>query len=192
MDETKLHDITFTVVDVIKAIDEISPTAAAGPDRYPALLLKNCKHALAKPLYLIWRESLDSGHIPQLLKMGNIIPIHKGKSKGVPANYRPVALTSHLVKLFEKVLRNSIIKYMEEKNLFKPGQHGFRLGRSCLSQLVAHYDNIIRLLQTGQNVDVVYLDFAKAFDKVDFMVTMRKLQEMGITGKLGRWIHMPS
>ena len=189
MDETKLHDITFTVVDVIKAIDEISPTAAAGPDRYPALLLKNCKHALAKPLYLIWRESLDSGHIPQLLKMGNIIPIHKGKSKGVPANYRPVALTSHLVKLFEKVLRNSIIKYMEEKNLFNPGQHGFRLGRSCLSQLVAHYDNIIRLLQTGQNVDVVYLDFAKAFDKVDFMVTMRKLQEMGITGKLGRWIH---
>ena len=78
---------------------------------------------------------------------------------------------------------------MEEKNLFNPGQHGFRLGRSCLSQLVAHYDNIIRLLQNGQNVDVVYLDFAKAFDKVDFMVTMRKLKEMGITGNLGRWIH---
>ena len=93
MDETKLHDITFTEVDVIKAIDELSPTAAAGPDMYPALLLKNCKHALAKPLYLILRESLDSGHIPQLLKMGHIIPIHKGKSKGVPANYRPVALT---------------------------------------------------------------------------------------------------
>ena len=104
-------------------------------------------------------------------------------------NKSPMALTSHLVKLFEKVLRNSIIKYMEEKNLFNPGQHGFRLGRSCLGQLVAHYDNIIRLLQNGQNVDVVYLDFAKAFDKVDFMVTMRKLQEMGITGNLGRWIH---
>ena len=97
MDETKLHDITFTVVDVIKAIEEISPTASAGPDRYPALLLKNCKNALAKPLYLIWSDSLDSGHIPQLLKTGHIIPIHKGKSKGVPANYRPVALTSHLV-----------------------------------------------------------------------------------------------
>ena len=50
------------------------------------------------------------------------------------------------------MLKNSIIKYMAEKNLFNPGQHGFRLGRSCLSQLVAHYDNIIRLLL--QNVDV--------------------------------------
>ena len=174
------------MVGVIKAIYDLSSTAAAGHDRYPALLLKNCKHALAKHLYLTWRESLDSGHIPQLLKMGHIIPIHKGKSKGVSANYRPVTLTSHLVKLFEKVPRNSIIKYTEENNLFNPGQHGFRLGRSCLSQLVAHYDNIMRLLQ---NVDVVYLDFAKAFDKVDFMVTMRKLQEMGITGKLGRWIN---
>ena len=144
---------------------------------------------MAKPLYLIWRGSLDSGHIPQLLKMGHIIPIHKGKREGVPANYHPVALTSHLVKLFEKMLRNSIIKYMEERNLFNPGQHGFCLGRSCLSQLVAHYDNIIRLLQNGQNVDVVYLDFAKASDKVDFMVTMRKLQQMGITCNIGCWIH---
>ena len=79
---------------------------------------------------------------------------------------------------------------MEEKNLFNPGQHGFRLGRSCLSQLVAHYDNIIRLLHNSQTVDVVYLDFAKAFDKVGFMVTMRKLHEMGITGNLGRLIHV--
>ena len=123
------------------------------------------------------------------MKMANIIPIHKGSSRGVAANYRPVALTSPLIKLFEKVLRNRMIRYMEEHDLFNPGQHGFRLGRSCLSQLVAHYDNILRLLENGQNVDVVYLDFAKAFDKVDFLITMRKLQSLGITGKLGKWIY---
>jgi hypothetical protein len=188
-DGPQLQDFIFGEDDIIKAIDEISSTSAAGPDRYPALLLKNCKHTMAKPLHLIWRKSLDCGKIPQLMKMGNIIPIHKGSSKGVAANYRPVALTSHLIKVFEKVLRNRMIAFMEEHNLFNPGQHGFRLGRSCLSQLVAHYDNITRLLESGKNVDVVYLDFAKAFDKVDFLVTMRKLKSLGITGKIGCWIH---
>ena len=67
--------------------------------------------------------------------------------------------------------------------------HGFRLGRSCLSQLIAHYDHITRLLESGHNVDVIYIDFAKAFDKVDYLVTMKKLKGMGISGKLGRWIH---
>ena len=72
MDETKLHDITFTEVDVIKAIDELSPTAAAGPDRYPALLLKNCKHALASVPHMegvigLWTHSPtleDGSHYP--------------------------------------------------------------------------------------------------------------------------------
>ena len=89
-------------------INEISHTAAAGPDRFPAVLLKHCRNALARPLYLIWHKSLDCGIIPQLLKTANIVPIHKGKSRGDPANYRPVALTSHLIKLFEKILKKHI------------------------------------------------------------------------------------
>jgi hypothetical protein len=184
-----LHNIPFDEDDIIEAIDEIPSTAAAGPDRIPALLLKNCKYSLKKPLFWIWRRSLDLGHIPQLLKTANIIPIHKGKSQGVPANYRPVALTSHLIKIFEKVIRKYIVAFMEENDLFNPGQHGFRLGRSCLSQMIAHYDHVTQHLEEGQNVDVIYLDFAKAFDKVDFLATMRKLRNMGISGKLGRWIH---
>ena len=63
------------------------------------------------------------------------------------------------------------------------------MGRSCLRQLIAHFDHITRLLESGQNVDVVYLDFAKAFDKVDFLVTMRKLHSFGISGMLGQWVY---
>ena len=184
-----LSNIAFDEEDIIEAIDQISLTAAAGPDRFPAILLKMCKHSLAKPLYLIWRRSLDKGEIPLILKTANIVPIHKGGSRGEPANYRPVALTSHLTKVFERVLRKHIVAYMEESDLFNPGQHGFRNGRSCLSQLIAHFDHVSRLLENNQNVDVVYLDFAKAFDKVDFLVTMRKLHKMGISGKLGKWIY---
>ena len=124
-----------------------------------------------------------------MLKTATVVPIHKGGSCGTPANYRPVALTSHLIKLFERVMKKYLISYLEENNLFNPGQHGFRQGRSCLSQLIAHFDNISRLLEDGKNVDVVYLDFAKAFDKVDFLATLRKLHQMGISGKVGKWIY---
>ena len=105
------------------------------------------------------------------------------------ANFRPVALTSHLVKLFEKVVRGKIVKFMDENMKFNDNQHGFRSGRSCLSELIAHYDNILELLEQGIPVDTVYLDFAKAFDKVDHYCLLQKLSDTGIGGKLGRWIH---
>ena len=94
-------DIKFNQDDIIEAIDDISPTAAAGPG-FPAILLKTCKNALSKPLYVLWRKSLDMGITPIDLKHSNIIPIHKGGSYAVPANYRPVALTSHIVKVLRK------------------------------------------------------------------------------------------
>ena len=68
-------------------------------------------------------------------------------------------------------------------------QHGFRAGRSCLSQLIEHYDYILEELAKGHNVDVVYLDFAKAFDKVDHGILCHKLKELGISGKLGIWLN---
>lgn len=184
-----LNDIQFNENDIIRAIGEVPSTAAAGPDRYPAMLLKQCRTSLAKPLHMIWRKSLDTGIIPQTLKTAHVVPVHKGGTRGVPKNYRPIALTSHLIKIFEKVLRNRLVTYMERNRLFNPSQHGFRFGRSCLSQLISHYDQILELLASGENVDVVYIDFAKAFDKVDFMETLLKLKKLGITGKAGRWIH---
>ena len=184
-----LQDIDFTEDDIVKAIGEISPTAAAGPDRFPAILLKQCKTVLAKPLCIIWRKSLDAGHVPSILKSAHIIPIHKGGCRGTPKNYRPIALTSHLIKIFEKVIRNNLVEYMEKYGLFNPTQHGFRFGRSCVSQLLSHYDQILDHLEAGGNVDVIYIDFAKAFDKVDFGITLQKLHSLGITGKVGTWIY---
>ena len=183
-----IEDLEFSEEHIIKAISEIANQSAAGPDRFPALLLKNCKETLSKPLYLIWRTSLDTGEIPTIFKRSVITPIYKGGDKTLPKNYRPVALTSHLVKIFEKVLRNALVSFIERNNLLNPNQHGFRAGRSCLSQLLQHYDRIVKYMEDGKNIDVVYLDFSKAFDKLDFDITLNKLRSIGITGKLLRWI----
>ena len=93
------------------------------------------------------------------------------------------------MKIFEKVLRNHIVAHLEETGLLNPGQHGFRAGRSSLSQLLAHFETVTQILEDGDNVDVIYLDFSKAFDKVDFLVTLRKIKHLGITGRLGKWIY---
>ena len=84
------------------------------------------------------------------------------------------ALTSQIIKVFEKVVRNHLVNFLHENNLFNPNQHGFRIGRSCLSQLLAHYDRIVSLLESGVNVDTIYLDFSKAFNKVDHTILLKK------------------
>ena len=149
---------------------------------------EQCRTSLAYPLFLIWRKSVNEGSMPNSCKLGNIIPIHKGKSRAIAKNYRPVALTSLLVKTFEKVVRKQLVQYFDEHEMFNDSQHGFRSSWSCLSQLLAHFDHITQLLEEGKSVDVVHLDFAKAFDKVDIGITLRKLKSLGIHGNLGKWL----
>ena len=126
--------------------------------------------------------------MPAKLKTCIITPTHKGGSKADAVNYRPIALTSHLIKVFEKILRNHITVYMDENNLFNPNQHGFRKGHSCLSELLDHYDNVLDFLNDSNNVDVIYLDFAKAFDKVDFGIVLQKIKKLGVDNKTFKWI----
>ena len=186
---TDLYDVFFTESDLLQAIEELKPNSAAGPDEFPANLLIMCRHSLVRPLFTIWRKSMKTGEVPTTCKFANIIPIHKGKSRAEAKNYQPVALTSLLIKVFEKVIRRRLVSFMDEHELFNQSQHGFRSGRSCLSQLLAHFDHITRQLEEGNPVDVIYLDFSKAFDKVDIGLILRKLKSMGIGGKLGRWLH---
>ena len=66
-------------------------------------------------------------------------------------------------------MRKAIVNHLESNNLFNQNQHGFRHGHSCLSELLAHYDQILNELENNNGIDTIYLDFAKAFDKVDVL-----------------------
>ena len=100
--DNTLTDIEFTLADIQQACAQLKGTAAPGPDGVPAIMLKTCRKELAKPLHILWRSSLDTGVIPTDLLLVLICPIHKGGSRAIPKNYRPVALTSHLIKVFER------------------------------------------------------------------------------------------
>ena len=114
--------------------------------------------------------------------------IYKKGDKTDPANYRPISLTSHVIKVFERVIRKRLVEYLETNDLISATQHGFRKGRSCLTQLLQHYDEILNNLNEGYETDVLYLDYAKAFDKVDHKLLLQKLKAYGISGRLYDWI----
>ena len=131
---------------------------------------------------------MDSGTIPPELLLVLVTPVHKGGSRTVPKNYRPVALTSHIIKIFERVLRKSLVKHMEVLEIIPDDQHGSRSMRSTLTQLLAHWDTILDGLEAAGGVDVIYLDFAKAFDKVEHGVLLHKLRDCMVYGKVGVWL----
>ena len=171
-----LSDFTFSENDIQQACKELKASSAAGADGVPASLLKTCSKELSKPLFILWRASLDQGCIPADLLLVLISPVHKGGRRGVPKNYRPVALTSHIVKVFERVVRRALVHHLEVNNLLPDGQHGFRAFRSTLTQLLTFWDTILDDLEGGGGVDVIYTDFSKAFDKVETGVLLHKMK----------------
>ena len=119
-----------------------------------------------------------------------MIPLLKsGKSRSSRESYRPVSLTSHIIKLFERIVKDSLQNHLEGNSILGEFQHGFREKKSCLSQLLLYQDTIINNLEKGIECDSVYLDFAKAFDKVDLGILSHRLREIGIFGKVAVWIH---
>jgi len=89
----------------------------------------------------------------------------------------------------EKVFKNHLVSYLESCGLMNENQHGFRAKRSMFSQLVQHVEEILLRLEDGANVDVIYLDRARAFDKVDHSVLLAHLKSLGVSGNMGIWIH---
>ena len=183
-----MSDITFTEDNIEEFIMKIPQNSSSGIDGISALLLRNCAAELKKPIFLLWRASLDAGQLPKYMKTSVVTPIFKGGDRCKPENYRPISLISHLCKILERIIVKALTAYLNEAHLFNEGQHGFRSGRSCLSQLLEHHQKILEALENNAGVDVVYLDFAKAFDRVDYKALLWKLKAIGICGTLLQWL----
>ncbi|KAK4819413.1 hypothetical protein QYF61_003684 [Mycteria americana] len=111
----------------------------------------------------------------------------KGRKED-PGNYRPVSLTSVPGKLMEQIILSAITRHVENNQGIKPSQHGFRKGRSCLTNLISFYDKVTHLVDEGKAVDVVYLDFSKAFDTVSHSILLEKLAAHGLHGCTLCWV----
>ena len=185
-----MADEKFVAMDdaILEAISELENDSAPGPDGVPAVLLKNCAKEICKPLKIIWSESIVNGIVPAYYKTSFVSPIHKKDNRAVASNYRPVSLTSHVIKTFERIVRKWMITFLEENNILCNNQHGFRSGRSCLTQMLSHFNDVFLGLIDDKDTDSIYLDYAKAFDKVDHGLLVQKLEKYGFPPILIQWI----
>ena len=136
----------------------------------------------------IFKKSLDTSDIPLDWKKSNVAPKYKTGDKQDPNNYRPVSLTCHICKILESLIKDYIVKYLDENNLINSTQHGFIRNKSCLSNLLTFTEYLIENIDNGDPVDVFYLDFKKAFDRVPIKLLMYKLRSIGINNNILNWI----
>lgn len=184
----KLNDIDVSEDSIRQAVKDMSSSSTTGPDGIPPHIYKDYIDQFVHPIVQIWRTSLDVGLLPEGIARALISPIHKGGVKSDPANYRPVALTNRLAKIFERVMRKAILNHLEAHNLMDPTHHRFRSGRSTITQLLLYLDIVLSKLEEGVEVDSIYLDFEKAFDKVDHSALLKKIHSINIGGKIAKWI----
>ena len=170
------------------AISDIPDGAVPGPDGISPCFLKHGGYWVRDAIVDLLRSSLDDSFIPSLLKEIWITPVWKGGARTEPSEYRPIAMSSHVSKTMERVVRKYLVSFLETNGLLEDSQHGSRAGRSTQTQLLAQHQLLLDIMANKENVDILYLDLSKAFDKVDHCVLLRKLQERGISGSLLSWI----
>ena len=137
----------------------------------------------------IFQMSLDTGEVPADWRKANIMPLFKKGDKHQASNYRPVSLTSVTCKVLEHIIHSNVINHFLHQDILCDNQHGFRSKRSCETQLITTLQSITSQLRTGRDqVDVILLDFSKAFDKVPHRRLLHKLDFYGVRGDTLRWI----
>jgi Reverse transcriptase (RNA-dependent DNA polymerase)/Endonuclease-reverse transcriptase len=186
--EEELTEIHISEEHVKKKIQKLKPASAPGPDGIGSMLLKELAEQVKRPLSIIFAKSMEAGIVPDDWKTAHVTPIHKKGSKADPGNYRPVSLTSVCGKLLESIIRDQLMDHLSRNGLLEESQHGFVPGRSCATNLIEFLDFITETLDTGGAADTVFLDFAKAFDKVPHRRLIEKVRAAGVGGRLLAWL----
>lgn len=182
------QDIDVTAQTVEKKLKELNANKAQGPDLIPPRVLKELSKELSIPLSKLYNKSIETGKIPGDWKSAEVTAIFKKGTRSEPGNYRPVSLTCIACKVLESCVRDAIVSHFTENKLYADCQHGFRKKRSCVTQLLLVMEEFSDMMDKGQDIDVVYLDFKKAFDSVPHERLLQKLAAYGICGETHRWI----
>ena len=181
---------TFEIkeIDVLKELQHLQPNKSGGVDNIHPRVLKEMASQLAKPITILFNKSIEAGVLPKHWLQARITPIFKKGKKSLPENYRPVSLTCILCKVLEKIIVKQIINHIKSSNLDSKRQHGFTKGKSVTTNLLEMMNIWSEALMHNIPVDVLYLDYQKAFDTVPHIRLIKQLETFGIIGKASKWV----
>jgi len=173
---------------VLERLCELKVNKAPGPDGLHSYVLKSCASTICIPLTMLYTQSLASGELPDEWKQVHIIPVFKKGRKNQATNYRPISLTPVVVKILESIIRSELLLFCINNNVLSQEQHGFVNRKSCFTNLLKTFEKWTSALDNGFGVDVIYLDYSKAFDSVPHRRLVTKLEAYGIRGGLSTWM----
>ena len=188
VDPQQKLEVILVEKDIREVLEGLNEHKIPGPDNIPNIILKKCATELVCPLLKLFKKTVSDGRLPQDWKNARIVPIHKSRSRGKPENYRPVSMTSHICKVMERIIKSRIMSHLQESNLLTRHQHGFINKKSCQSNLLEALEYWTEAMDKRQGLDILYLDFRKAFDSVPHKRLIAKLRGYGIQGRLLNWI----
>lgn len=180
-----LGTVSFTFSEVLSKLKNLDPNKGAGPDGIPAYFVSQLAVPLHVPLTLIFNKSLSLGVFPSEWQIGSVIPVFKSGAKNDVTNYRQITILDVFAKVFESLVYDRLFEHVENRII--PEQHGFFRRRSIESNLISYTEYLHDALDSQVQVDSVYTDFSKAFDKISHSILLRKLADFGIHGCLLRW-----
>ena len=173
------------------AIKRMKGKGAAGPDNIPPSFLKSLGPLALQELLSIFNSSFSLAHCPRIWRVATIIPLLKaGKSPSEVASFRPISLTSCVVKLLERILADRFYYIAETSNIFSRFQAGFRKGRSCEDQIT----RIVQAIEGGfqqrlmKRSVLTLLDFSKAYNPVWREKILLNMLNTGIPSPFINWI----
>lgn len=187
-DHAFLEKITVCSRGIGKIIESLPYRSSPGIDGINTKLLKITQPFSSDILALLYQQSLEEGHLPNDWKHAKIIPVHKSGDTSSLNNYRPISLTSIPCKILEHIIYSHIINFVLKNNILFEGQHGFRKGKSCETQLFELITDLYENVHSLQQTDIIFLDFSRAFDCVPHQRLLQKLETLNMDPSLIFWI----
>lgn len=177
-------NLPFTFEELSQALNRHCPSTP-GPDEIPFPLIKKLPYHALSFLLDIYNDFWTLGLFPPSWSHSTLIPIcKKGKPRSSPSSYRPISLTDHLSKIFERMILNRLSWSLETNSQLSSIQCGFRPGRSTLNHLVGFEKDIRNAFAAGQHLIALSLDLQNAFDRVSRELIITRLLSLGYVGNI--------